>query len=240
MVVVRKGPTFQFQHSIYPPEISQHRQPSKLPATVGPPPGIRTMSNGAPFYMPTFPFDNQRTPVQYDSPSSTSAGINGMPGSSNGRSSLDYNYHAATFQDGNQSGRMPPQYHQGSTNPYGIQQPSNIPSEFKDNFGTPYSGSSGFMAGATQAQETTHQGALTHSPGSMAIQFNDSTGTEQLASHEGTRPRMDSENMENNSEEPPKKKKKGKNGEAVGAGSGSGTEDKEREKEKEKDNRRKT
>jgi hypothetical protein len=153
---------------------------------------------------------------------------------------MDQNQYGSAFADGNQAGRMPPQYHQGSTNPYGIRQQSIIPSEFRDSFGTPYSSSSAYMTGTSQGHETTHQGALTQSPGSMPTQFSDAAGNEQLASHEGTRPRTDSENAETNSEEPAKKKKKGKNGEAVGAGSGSGTEDKDKDKEKEKDNRRKT
>jgi hypothetical protein len=153
---------------------------------------------------------------------------------------MDLNNYGSAFPDGNQ-GRIPPQYHQGSSNPYGIRQPSIIPSEFRDSFGTPYSSSSAYMTGETpQTQDTTHQGAMTQSPGSMPAQFSDVTGNEQLASHEGTRPRTDSENAETNSEEPAKKKKKGKNGEAVGAGNGSGAEDKDKEKEKEKDNRRKT
>ena len=94
------------------------------------------------------------------------------------------------------------------------------------------------MAGTPYTHETTHQGAMTHSPVSLPAHF-EAHGSEQIASQEGTKARRDSDNLDN-SDEPPKKKKKGKNGEAIGTGSGSGTEDKDRDKEKEKDNRRKT
>ncbi|GHJ88873.1 hypothetical protein NliqN6_5275 [Naganishia liquefaciens] len=195
------------------------------------------MSNGAPFYLSAFPFDGQRSAGQFDSPSSASTSMNGVPGPSNGRSSLDLNPHPAAFPDG--TPRMAPQYHQGSTNPYGMQQPSMLPTDFRDGFGTPQSGSSALMmAGTPYTHETTHQGAMTHSPVSLPAHF-EAHGSEQIASQEGTKARRDSDNLDN-SDEPPKKKKKGKNGEAIGTGSGSGTEDKDRDKEKEKDNRRKT
>lgn len=211
-----------------------------MPASLGTETVSVTMSNSAPFYLPAFPFDGQSPAGQFGSPPSASTGMKGMPGPSTGRSSVDLNPHAAAFPDNSQ--RMAQQYHQGSSNPYGMQHSSMIPpTDFRDGFGTPQSGSSGLMmSGTPYHHETTHQGAITHSPVSMAAPFPEAHGSEQLALHDHTRTRRDSDNLENNGEEPPRKKKKGKNGEAVGTGSGSGTEDKDRDKEKEKDNRRKT